>query len=200
MGKRKPQKSDLDYIIKDTLVKELLKKKVLPTKEVIDELFKKKYLKDDLVPKITDYLYRKSVNFCSLGGKGAFMDKLYSLIYKEPLKRTLYGMINSDIPEEILQDLNPWSCVYLFAGIWAKKSTPILRKKFTKPKLNFQNVYGIIEDCIKEGKKKIKSVHNNMYEKRIYSSFLKTVPHEKEVKQNLQEFFEKHYNKQLNLF
>lgn len=178
--------------VKKRLVEELLEPLVRP-KDVIDgrvkledglaeKLFRKKYLKDDLVSSyIVERLERDGVNLKSAGGKHDFRKSLYNSINKEPMKRVCWGQINAYVPKEIMQELPPWAAFYLYAGIWNRKSTYLPHKKIFTATINNQAIYRIIYDCVKVGLAAIKGVHNRKYGKGEYKHPMNGAPHEKEV-------------------
>lgn len=161
----------------------------------------RRYLKDDVVPTIVSRLQNDGMDLNASGGPYPFKELLYNSINKEPLKRTYYGMFNSEsLPREIIQELTPWMAVYFYAGFWTKKSTRLLYKKFLDNNIKNKNIYKIVYDCVMEGMKTMKKIHNQEYEKGNYKYFIKTVPHEKEIKAMLSPPTEPNYSKQKTFF
>lgn len=178
-------------------INELLSHKVLPS-DVIkgkivlrDEAAQKllhrrdnrKYLKDDLAPYLADRLQRDGVLLDN--GQNSLQEALYGSLTKEPMKRAFWGQINAYPPRDIMQELSPWVAFYFYAGVWAKKATPLIHKKFFPNNLKNSPIYMIVRDCVLEGIDTIKRVHNQGYQKGEYKNQMKHAPHEAEIKARL---------------
>jgi len=114
------------------------------------------------------------------------LNKVYNSIYKEPLKRVLYGALNSeDVPSEIFRQLTGWEAVYFLAGVWNGKFNGRFNRASLEKNSLYHSVSGIILDGI-ELMENIVEDPEKYSDGRVCYETKPAMPHAAEIRKRIQ--------------
>lgn len=97
----------------------------------------------------------KNLGFLALGSK------VYGELTTEPAQRVYYGLINVNIPVEVVSSMNLWEAAYFFAGAGITKWDDVRRnpKSFSPKNLERKDLYSILLSSMQNGVRYLQRVH-----------------------------------------
>jgi hypothetical protein len=94
-------------------------------------------------------------------GSLALGSKVYGTLTTEPAQRVYYGMINVDLPQDVISSLTLWEAAYFFAGAGITKWDDMRnsQKTFSRPRLERMDLYSVLLSSMQNGVRYLQRVH-----------------------------------------